>query len=164
MLQMQSIEPKYSFVEYVLRQLKTTADVIDAVKNNHAISGPMTVGGGSIPASTYRMVGQLLKIFDEEEATFIVMMNGIRPDMMQDQKLDCIINKGYEPTDAAIGVFESAKMSTTPYPMLPYMGILHGALGNEIADFLQGKESASQALTDVEAAYMTAAKEKGFIN
>ena len=48
--------------------------------------------------------------------------------------------------------------------MLPYMGILHGALGNEIADFLQGKESASQALTDVEAAYMTAAKEKGFIN
>ena len=61
-------------------------------------------------------------------------------------------------------VFESAKMSTTPYPMLPYMGILHGALGNEIADFLQGKESASQALTDVEAAYMTAAKEKGFIN
>ena len=71
---------------------------------------------------------------------------------------------GYKPTDAAIGVFEAAKMSTTPYPMLPYMGLLHTALGNELADFMQGKESASQALSDVEAAYTAAAKEKGFLN
>ena len=55
-------------------------------------------------------------------------------------------------------------MSTTPYPMLPYMGLLHTALGNELADFMQGKESASQALSDVEAAYSAAAKEKGFLN
>ena len=41
---------------------------------------------------------------------------------------------------------------------------LHTALGNELADFMQGKESASQALSDVEAAYVAAAKEKGFIN
>ena len=150
---------------------QTTADgVIDAVKNNHALSGPMTVGGGSIPASTLWWDGWTVakNISDEEaEATFIAMMNGIRPDMMQDQKIRTQavwLIEGYEPTDAAIGVFESAKMNTTPYPMLPYMGILHGALGNEIADFLQGKESASQALADVEAAYMTAAKEKGFIN
>ena len=150
---------------------QTTADgVIDAVKNNHSIAGPMTVGGGSIPASTLWWDGWTVakNISDEEaKATFIAMMNGIRPDMMQDQKIRTQavwLIEGYEPTDAAIGVFESAKMSTTPYPMLPYMGILHGALGNEIADFLQGKESASQALADVEAAYMTAAKEKGFIN
>ena len=75
-----------------------------------------------------------------------------------------MINLGYKPTDAAIGVFEAAKMSTTPYPMLPYMGLLHTALGNELADFMQGKESASQALSDVEAAYSAAAKEKGFLN
>ena len=30
----------------------TTDGVTDAVKNGHAIAGPMTVGGGSIPAST----------------------------------------------------------------------------------------------------------------
>ena len=47
--------------------------------------------------------------------------------------------------------------------MLPYAGLMHTALGNELSDFLQGKESAEQALKDVEAAYMTAAKEKGFI-
>ena len=47
--------------------------------------------------------------------------------------------------------------------MLPYMGAMHGALGAEIVDFLQGNESAEQALADVEAAYMAAAKEKGFL-
>ena len=30
-------------------------------------------------------------------------------------------------------------------------------------DFLQGKESADQALADIEAAYIAAAKEKGFL-
>jgi hypothetical protein len=40
---------------------------------------------------------------------------------------------------------------------------MHSALGTEIVDFLQGKESAEQALADVEAAYVAAAKEKGFL-
>ena len=40
---------------------------------------------------------------------------------------------------------------------------MHTALGDNIADFLQGKESAEQALADAEAAYATAAKEKGYL-
>jgi hypothetical protein len=40
---------------------------------------------------------------------------------------------------------------------------LHTALGNELSDFLQGKESAEQALADVEAAYNAAAKEQGYL-
>jgi trehalose/maltose transport system substrate-binding protein len=47
--------------------------------------------------------------------------------------------------------------------MLPYMGLLHTAIGDNLADFLQGKESAEQALADTEAAYTAAAKEKGFL-
>ena len=150
---------------------QTTAEgVIDAVKNNHSIAGPMTVGGGSTPASTLWWDGWTVakNISDAEaEATFIAMMNAIHPDKMKDEKIRTQavwLIDGYKPTDAAIGVFEAAKMSTTPYPMLPYMGLLHTALGNELADFMQGKESASQALSDVEAAYVAAAKEKGFIN
>ncbi len=54
-------------------------------------------------------------------------------------------------------------MGTTPYPMLPYMGLLHSALGAELGDFMQGKESAEQALADIEAAYIAAAKEAGFL-
>ena len=150
---------------------QTTAEgVIDAVKNNHSIAGPMTVGGGSTPASTLWWDGWTVakNISDAEaEATFIAMMNAIHPDKMKDEKIRTQavwLIDGYKPTDAAIGVFEAAKMSTTPYPMLPYMGLLHTALGNELADFMQGKESASQALSDVEAAYTAAAKEKGFLN
>tara|TARA_A100001015_G_scaffold316284_1_gene430165 strand:+ start:141 stop:1376 length:1236 start_codon:yes stop_codon:yes gene_type:complete len=150
---------------------QTTAEgVIDAVKNNHSIAGPMTVGGGSTPASTLWWDGWTVAkniSAAEAEATFIAMMNAIHPDKMKDEKIRTQavwLIDGYKPTDAAIGVFEAAKMSTTPYPMLPYMGLLHTALGNELADFMQGKESASQALSDVEAAYVAAAKEKGFIN
>ena len=150
---------------------QTTAEgVTDAVKNGHAIAGPMTVGGGSTAASTLWWDGWTVakNISDAEaEATFIAMMNGISPSMMSDENIRTQavwLIDGYKPTDAAIGVFEAAKMGTTPYPMLPYMGLMHTALGAELPDFMQGKESAEQALADVEAAYIAAAKEKGYLN
>ena len=150
---------------------QTTAEgVTDAVKNGHAIAGPMTVGGGSTAASTLWWDGWTVakNISDAEaEATFIAMMNGISPSMMSDENIRTQavwLIDGYTPTDAAIGVFEAAKMGTTPYPMLPYMGLMHTALGAELADFMQGKETAEQALADVEAAYVAAAKEKGYLN
>ena len=67
------------------------------------------------------------------------------------------------PTAAAPGMTPTAKGAAAPYPMLPYMGTMHGAAGGELADFLQGKERAEQALADIEAAYIAAAKEKGFL-
>ena len=129
----------------------------------------MTVGGGSIPASTLWWDGWTVakNISDEEaEATFMAMMNGIRPELMQDAEVASQavwLIEGYQPTDAAVGVFEAAQAGTRPYPMLPYMGLMHGAIGNELADFMQGKESAEQALADIEAAYRAAAMEKGFL-
>jgi hypothetical protein len=48
--------------------------------------------------------------------------------------------------------------------MLPYHGLLHTALGDNIADFLQGREDAATALADTEAAYTAAAREQGFLN
>jgi len=47
--------------------------------------------------------------------------------------------------------------------MLPYMGLMHTALGDNLADFLTGKEDATTALADVEASYTAAAREKGFL-
>ena len=64
---------------------------------------------------------------------------------------------------AAAGVFATASGGSKPYPMLPYMGILHMASSKELPDFLQGNESAEQALADIEAAYISGAKEKGFL-
>ncbi|MEO0918241.1 MAG: extracellular solute-binding protein, partial [Pseudomonadota bacterium] len=140
-------------------------DVIDGF----AIAGPMTVGGGDTPASTLWWDGWTVakNISDDEaEATFLAMKHAIRPAILEDDEIAkqaVWLIDGYQPTDAAIGVFNAAQSGTIPYPMLPYMGLMHTALGNELADFMQGKESAEQALKDVEAAYIAAAKEKGFL-
>ena len=149
--------------------LVTAEGVPQEVIDGFAIAGPMTVGGGETPASTLWWDGWTVakNVSDEEaEATFIAMMNGIRPDIMQDEDIRTQavwLIDGYEPTPAAVGVFAAANAGTKPYPMLPYMGLLHTALGNELSDFMQGKESAEQALADVEAAYIAAAKEAGYL-
>jgi ABC-type glycerol-3-phosphate transport system substrate-binding protein len=140
------------------------------VIDGFAIAGPMTVGGGDIPASTLWWDGWTVakNISDEEaEATFIALMNGIRPELMsnEDVAVQAVwLIDGYEPTPAAVGVFDAAGAGTIPYPMLPYMGLMHTALGAELSDFMQGNESAEQALADVEAAYRAAAREAGFLN
>ncbi len=149
--------------------LPTVDGVPEEVKNGFAIAGPMTVGGGSIPASTLWWDGWTVakNISDADaEATFVALKNGIRPANMKDSEIASQavwLIDGYQPTAKATGVFDAARMNTIPYPMLPYMGLMHTALGAELSDFMQGKESASQALTDVEAAYIAAAKEKGFL-
>ena len=139
------------------------------VKNGMDIAGPMTVGGGKTPASTLFWDGWTVakKISDEEaEATFIAMTNAIRPSILDNEdirKQAVWLIEGYKPTDAARGVFAAAKMNTTPYPMLPYAGLMHSAIGKEIADFMQGKETADKTLSDIEDAYRASAKEKGFL-
>ncbi|MEM7406898.1 MAG: extracellular solute-binding protein [Pseudomonadota bacterium] len=148
--------------------LTTVDGVADEVKAGFAIAGPMTVGGGTTPASTLWWDGWTVakNVSDADaEATFVAMMNGIAPSQMDDdmRPLAVWLIDGYTPTDKAVGVFAAAQSGTTPYPMLPYMGLLHTALGAELADYMQGKESAEQALADVEAAYRAAAKEKGFL-
>ena len=139
------------------------------VKNGMDIAGPMTVGGGKTPASTLFWDGWTVakKISDDEaEATFIAMTNAIRPSILDNEnirKQAVWLIEGYKPTDAARGVFAAAKMNTTPYPMLPYAGLMHSAIGKEIADFMQGKETADKTLSDIEDAYRASAKEKGFL-
>ena len=138
------------------------------VVDGFAIAGPMTVGGGDTPATTLWWDGWTVakNISDAEaEATFVAMKHAIRPEMLNEETSTQAVwlIEGYEPTEAAVGVFAAAQAGSIPYPMLPYMGLMHTALGAELADFMQGKESAEQALADVEAAYEAAAKEKGFL-
>ncbi len=149
--------------------LTTVDGVPQEVVDGFAIAGPMTVGGGGIPASTLWWDGWTVakNISDAEaEATFIAMMNGISPERIADEEVRTQavwLVDGYEPTPAAIGVFAAAEMGTEPYPMLPYMGLMHTALGAELSDFMQGNETAEQALADVEAAYTAAAREQGYL-
>ena len=100
----------------------------------------------------------------DAEATFIALMKGISSDMVKANNDAAVwLVDGYTPSAASAGVAGTASGGAAPYPMLPFMGALHTALGGEISDFLQGSESAEQALADVEAAYTAAAKEQGFL-
>tara|TARA_B110000503_G_scaffold32864_1_gene53345 strand:- start:3192 stop:4439 length:1248 start_codon:yes stop_codon:yes gene_type:complete len=123
--------------------------------------------GGSMPASSLWWDGFIISknVSDADaEASFIAMMNGISPNMMQaNNEAATWLIKGYKPSKASSGVTATAMNGAAPYPMLPFIGALHGAAGSELSDFLQGKESATQALSDMEAAYKVAAKEKGFL-
>ena len=145
------------------------SDEVDAqVASNTDIAGPMTVGGGSIPASTLWWDGWTVakNISDEDaEATFLAMKHAIRPEMLNDEtsSLAVWLIEGYEPTAASRGVVAAAQMGAKPYPMVSYQGLLHSALGAEIVDFMMGKEDAATALADTEAAYTAAATEKGYL-
>lgn len=138
------------------------------VYENTAVGGPLTVDGGTTPASTLWWDGWTVakNISDADAiATFVALKNGISPSILNDETMGQAVwmIDGYKPAPVNAGVFAAIEMGTQPYPMLPYMGLLHTAVGDNLADFLQGKESAEQALADTEAAYTAAAKEKGFL-
>ena len=143
--------------------------VPDEVKNNVGLAGPMTVAGGSTPATTLWWDGWTVSknVSDEDaEATFIALTKAIDPSILSDEevaKQAVWLLDGYKPTPAAAGVFASVEMGSKPYPMRPFQGLLHTALGAELPDYLTGKEDAAKTLADIEAAYTAAAKEKGFL-
>jgi multiple sugar transport system substrate-binding protein len=132
------------------------------------LTGAPTVGGGDIPASTLWWDGFTIaaNISDEDAAaTFQALMHGLRPEVISANNDAAVwLLEGYQPGPSAAGVSATAQGGAKPYPMVPQMGLLHNALGSELSDFLQGNESAEQALADAEAAYVTAATEAGFLH
>lgn len=140
----------------------------EQIYSNTMVSGPLMVGDSGVPATTLWWDGFTVakNASDEDaEATFVSMLHGIRPEILTDETMAQAVwmIEGYEPAPVAAGVFASIKSGAKPYPMLPYQGLLHTTLGDNIADFLQGNESAEKTLSDIEAAYTDAAKEKGFL-
>lgn len=153
-----------SLVGGLMDETKTPPDIA----KNIALAGAPTVGGGNVPAAALWWDGFSIakNISDEDaEASFRAMVYGIRPEIGQkNPDIATWLTKDYKPGPGAVGVLANATGGAKPYPMVPYMGLLHTALGSELADFMQGRESAENALKDVEAAYSASAKEGGFLN
>jgi multiple sugar transport system substrate-binding protein len=137
------------------------------VTGNTSLLVAPTVGGGTLPASTLWWDGFTIaaNISDEDAAaTFQALIHGLRPEVISANNNAAVwLMEGYVPGAPAAGVAATANAGARPYPMLPYAGLMHTALGNELAQFMQGQESAEQALADVEAAYIAAAREQGFL-
>lgn len=139
------------------------------VHENTRVAPPMTVGGGSIPASALWWDGWTVarNISDKDAAaTFAALKHGTGPAILNDETMGQAVwmIDGYKPAPVNAGVVAAMDMGTRPYPMLPYMSLLNTAVGENLSEFMQGKESAEQALADIEAAYTAAAREKGFLN
>ena len=138
----------------------------DVAKNTGFAAAP-TIGGGTIPAAALWWDGFTIakNISDDDAAaSFQAMVHAISPDTVKAHPDAATwLVAGYTPGPAAVGVIGNATGGAKAYPMQPYMGLLHTALSTELADFIAGKEPADQALTDVKAAYDSAAKEGGFL-
>lgn len=138
------------------------------IATNTAFAAAPAIGENTTPTAALWWDGFTIakNISDEDaEASFRAMMNGVSAEMMaENQDAAVWLIDGYEPTKAASGVVDGLQKGARPYPMLPYMGLLHTALGDNLAEYLQGNESAEQALADVTAAYTTAATEAGYLN
>ena len=140
---------------------------VDGVVANTVLAAAPTFAGGTIPAAALWWDGFTIakNISDADaEASFAAMVHGISPAVVAaNPNAATWLVKGYEPGPAAVGVIANANGGARAYPMTPYMGLLHTALSTELADFVAGKEDAAKALADVEAAYVAAAKEGGFL-
>lgn len=139
----------------------------EVVTSNTVLAAAPTAGGGSIPAATLWWDGITIakNISDAEaEATFAALAGALTSEMVAAHNDDAIwLIDGFKPGPAAAGVAATAAGGAKPYPMIPYVNLMHNALGAELVDFYKGTETAEEALADVEAAYMTAAKEAGFL-
>ncbi len=129
-------------------------------------SAPAAVAGGR-PASTLWWDGIVIarNISDEEAAAaFRVAMEGMDKQMVQaNNDLAVWLVDGFTPGRLSQGAMDTAMNGAVPYAASSQMGLMHTALGNNVADFLTGAKDASTTLADIEAEYLTAAREAGLV-
>lgn len=129
---------------------------------------PLAVAGGA-PATTLWWDGFVIaaNITDEEaDAAFRVAIEGIDTEMVKAHNDDAIwLIDGFVPGRLAAGAIATAMHDPVPasYPSTTAMGLMHSALGDNLAAFFTGEKSADETLAAVDAAYTTAAKEAGVL-
>lgn len=139
------------------------------VYTNTRVGDPLMVGDSGVPATTLWWDGWTVASNASEAdalATFVAMTHAIQPGLLNEETsiMAVWMIDGYEATPVSAGVLATIQSGAQPYPMLPFMGLLHTALGDNLAPYLQDRVSAEEALEAVEAAYTAAARERGFLN
>ena len=137
------------------------------MSKNTVFAAAPTIGDGAIPTAALWWDGFTIaaNVPDADaEASFQAMMHAIAPETAAKNPNAAVwLIAGYQPGPAAVGVVADATSGARPYPMVPWMGLLHETLGNELADFIKGTEDADKALADIKAAYTAAAQQAGYL-
>jgi ABC-type glycerol-3-phosphate transport system substrate-binding protein len=118
------------------------------------------------PATTLWWDGFVLaqNMDGDPDLAFQVMMQGLSEDVVKaNNDVTIWLRSAYKPGRYSAGAYASAMAGAPPYPMQTQITMVHASLGNNIGDFLAGKESAKDSLDDAAEAYISAAKEKGYI-
>lgn len=122
---------------------------------------------GNPPATTIWWDGIVIaqNASDEEaEAAFRVALEGMDEEMVKANNDTAVwLIPGYEVGEMAQGVAQSAGAGAPSYPSSTAMGLMHTAIGDNVADYLTGSKDAEATLTAIEEAYTTAAKEAGLL-
>ncbi len=127
---------------------------------------PATKTGG-LPASTFWWDGYVIpkNLDGDPDTTFQVLMHALSADTVaKNNDTTLWIRSNYQPTKYTGAITDTVIAGAPPYPMNPQSSLAHSALGENISDFIAGKESAEQSLADAAKAYRVAAKEQGFLS
>ena len=131
-------------------------------------AAPVAMDGGK-PATTIWWDGIVLaknQSDEQAEAAFRTALEGMDEEMVTaegNNDAAVWLIPGYKPGPLAQGVAQSAAGGAPAYPSTTYMGLMHTAAGNNVADFLTGKKDAEATLKAIEDDYTTAAKEAGIL-
>ncbi len=134
-------------------------------KMGYAPAPAMQAGGP--PSSTFWWDGYVIprNLDGDPDLTFQVLMHALAEETVAANNDTTLwIRSNYVPTDYTSAITETVMGGAPPYPMNPQASLAHSALGENIGDFVVGKESAEQSLADAAAAYRAAAVEQGFVS
>lgn len=124
------------------------------------------VAAGGPPATTFWWDGFVIpsNLDGDPDLTFHVIMEALKPGVVADNNDATLwLRSNYQPGRYSQAIIESVEKGAPPYPMLPQSGLAHAALGENIDDFLAGKESAEQSLADAANWYRQAAVDAGYL-
>ena len=121
---------------------------------------------GGLPASLFWWDGYVIpkNLDGDPDVVFQVIMHAVSAETVEENNDTTLwIRSNYEPNQYTDAITDTVMAGAPPYPMNPQAAIAHAALGDNISDFLVGRESAEKSLADAAASYREAARDQGLL-
>ena len=131
------------------------------------IAAAPSVGGNAIPATTLWWDGFTIAKNaspQDAEATFASLMNGVTREMAEANAEKAVwIIPGYSVGDNGKGVSESVVGGAKPYPMLPFIGLMHNASVRNWSSSFREPKAPKKRLRTSKPPTSPPRKEKGYL-